>query len=112
MYQLRIYKVNPEKREAFHDRFKNHAMRIMKKYEFSIVAMWESFTEADLEFIYILDWPDIETMKQQWEAFLADQEWIDIKKKMDLDIGEPVLQATGRILNPIEYSPISTIQVP
>ncbi|AUG98858.1 NIPSNAP family protein [Pectobacteriaceae bacterium CE70] len=112
MYQLRIYKVNLEKREAFHDRFKNHAMRIMKKYAFSIVAMWETVTESDMEFIYILDWPNVETMEHQWKAFLADQEWIDIKKKMDLDIGEPVIQATGRVLTPIEYSPLSTIQVP
>ncbi|WP_432460719.1 NIPSNAP family protein [Agarivorans sp. QJM3NY_25] len=112
MYQLRIYKVNPEKREAFHDRFKNHAMRIMKKYKFNIVGMWEVGAESEMEFVYILDWSNTETMERQWKAFLADQEWIDIKKKMDLDIGEPVLQATGRVLKAIDYSPLSTIQVP
>jgi len=112
MYQLRIYEVNPEKRSAFHDRFQNHAMPIMRKYGFIIVALWESVTESKLEFIYILKWPDVETMERQWKAFLADQEWIDIKKNMDLEIGEPVLRATGRVLEPLGYSPASTIQVP
>lgn len=112
MYQLRIYEVNPEKRGAFHDRFKNDAMRIMGKYGFNIVALWESVTASKLEFIYILEWPDAAMMERQWKAFLADQEWIDIKKEMDLDIGEPVLQATGRVLEPLEYSPVSTIRVP
>jgi len=112
MYQLRIYEVNPEKRVAFHERFQKHAMRIMKKYGFNIVALWESVTASKLEFIYILNWPDMETMERQWKVFLADQEWIDIKKKMDLDIGEPVLKATGRVLESIEYSPVSTISVP
>ena len=84
----------------------------MKKYGFNIVALWESVTASKLEFIYILNWPDMETMERQWKVFLADQEWIDIKKKMDLDIGEPVLKATGRVLESIEYSPVSTISVP
>ena len=112
MYQLRIYEVNPEKRAPFHERFQNDAMRIMKKYGFNIVALWESITESKLEFIYILNWPDMETMERQWKAFLADHEWIDIKKKMDIDIGEPVLKATGRVLEAVEYSPVSTISVP
>jgi hypothetical protein len=54
----------------------------------------------------------METMERQWKAFLADHEWIDIKKKMDIDIGEPVLKATGRVLEAVEYSPVSTISVP
>ena len=112
MYQLRIYEVNPEKRGPFHERFQNDAMRIMKKYGFNIVALWESASESKLEFIYILNWPDMETMDRKWKAFLADQEWIDIKKKMDKDIGEPVLKATGRVLEAVEYSPVSTISVP
>jgi len=112
MFQLRVYKVNPKKRVDFHDRFKNHAMRIMKTYDFNIVAMWEVLTESEMEFIYILDWADVEVMERQWQAFLRDQEWLDVKKKMDGSIGEPVLQVTSRVLSPVEYSPVSTIQVP
>lgn len=112
MYQLRIYEVDPSKRDAFHARFKEHAARIMKKYGFAIAAMWESTTAANFEFVYILQWPDAETMERQWGLFLADEEWIRIKREMDNDIGEPVRRATSRTLEAVEYSPTSEIRVP
>lgn len=105
IYQLRIYEVSPDRRAAFHNRFQNHALRIMKRYGFEVVALWESSSVVDFEFIYILKWPDVETMERQWKLFLADGEWIDIKKKMSTEIGEPVLRATGRVLSAVEYSP-------
>lgn len=112
MYQLRIYEVNPEKRDAFHKRFENDAMRIMKKYNFNIIAMWESTSSSGLELIYLLEWPDSQTMETQWKTFLADQEWIAIKQKMDREIGEPVLKATSRTLDPVKYSPVSSVRIP
>jgi len=105
IYQLRIYEVSPEKREAFHNRFRDHALRIMKRYGFEVVALWESSSVVDFEFIYILKWPDVETMERQWDLFRADGEWTDIKKKMSDEVGEPVLRVTGRVLTSVEYSP-------
>lgn len=105
VYQLRIYEVAPDKREVFHNRFKNHAMRIMKRYGFEIIALWESTSVVDFEFIYILRWPDVATMDRQWAAFLADEEWIAIKKQTVAKTGEPVQKVTGRVLSEAEYSP-------
>jgi hypothetical protein len=42
IHQLRIYEIFDNNKEAFHDRFRDHAMRIMAKYDFKIVATWES----------------------------------------------------------------------
>ena len=56
-------------------------MRIMVKYDFTIVATWESKTDNRTEFVYLLGWPDGETMADRWEKFLRDQEWIKIKKE-------------------------------
>ena len=42
VHQLRIYEIFDHNKQAFHDRFRDHAMRIMKKYDFNIVAMWEA----------------------------------------------------------------------
>jgi hypothetical protein len=106
IYQLRTYEVSPNKKDAFHNRFKNHALRIMKKYDFNPVAIWESSSVVNFEFIYILKWSDIETMEKQWKLFLADEEWINIKKNMNNEIGEPVLRVTNRVLESIEYSPV------
>lgn len=105
IYQLRIYEVSSEKRDIFHNRFKNHALPIMKRYGFEVVALWESSSVVDFEFIYILKWPDITTMERQWKLFLDDNEWIQIKKQMNIEVGEPVLRVTSRVLNEVEYNP-------
>jgi hypothetical protein len=42
IHQLRIYEIFDGNKKAFHDRFRDHAMRIMAKYDFKIVATWES----------------------------------------------------------------------
>jgi hypothetical protein len=42
IHQLRIYEIFDNNKKAFHDRFRDHAMRIMAKYDFKIVATWES----------------------------------------------------------------------
>lgn len=105
VYQLRIYEVSPEKRDIFHNRFKNHALRIMKRYDFEIIALWESVSVVNFEFIYLLKWPDIATMELQWKLFLADEEWKEIKKKTIDETGEPVIRVTSRLLNDVDYSP-------
>ena len=106
VYQLRIYEVSADKRDVFHSIFKNHALRIMKRYGFDAVALWESSSVVNFEFIYILKWPDTATMEYQWKRFLADEEWIAIKKKTVSETREPVLKVTSRLLNEIEYSPL------
>lgn len=77
----------------------------MRRYEFTPVALWESTSVSNFEFIYILEWPDIETMERQWKLFLADPEWIEIKRKMAAEIGEPVQRVTSRVLANVGYSP-------
>jgi hypothetical protein len=42
IHQLRIYEIFDRNKQAFHDRFRDHAMRIMAKYDFKIIATWES----------------------------------------------------------------------
>jgi len=81
IHQLRIYEIFDSNKKAFHERFRDHAMRIMAKYDFKIVATWESKKDNRTEFIYLLEWPDKETMTDRWEKFLRDQEWIKIKRR-------------------------------
>ena len=62
IHELRIYEIFDANKKAFHDRFRDHAMRIMAKYDFKIVATWESKKDNRTEFVYLLEWPDRETM--------------------------------------------------
>jgi hypothetical protein len=102
--ELRVYELIDSTRSAFHDRFKAHAMRIMKKYNFKIIGIWETQLNNRTSFVYMLEWPDEKTMKEQWVKFRADQEWIDIKK-VTAQKGTMVGEIEDWTLVPTEYSP-------
>jgi NIPSNAP protein len=105
IHQLRIYEIFPSNKDAFHDRFDNHAARIMRGYGFSILAMWETRTEKRLEFVYLLAWPDDATRQARWEAFMADEEWKAIKHETAKRYGNLVGEIEDRILTLTDYSP-------
>lgn len=105
VYQLRIYEVPRENEDVFHDRFRDHALRIMKTYDFNILAMWKSDYESRTEFVYLLHWPDEATKDEKWAAFLADEEWILIKKETGAAHGSFVRSIEDRTLDLTGYSP-------
>lgn len=105
VHQLRIYEIFEKNKDAFHRRFRDHAHRIMKKYDFKIVAFWESRKDDKTEFVYLLEWPDETTMKDRWAKFMADKEWADIKKKTAAESGQMVGDIADRTLVLTDYSP-------
>ena len=80
-------------------------MRIMVKYDFKIVATWESKKDNRTEFVCLLEWPDSEAMADRWEKFLRDQEWIQIKKETGEMYGPLVGAIQDRTLYLTDYSP-------
>jgi len=109
IHQLRIYKIFDRNKKAFHDRFRDHAMRIMVKYDFKIVATWESKKDNRTEFIYLLEWPNKETMSDRWDKFLHDEEWIKIKKETGEINGPLVGEIQDRTLYLTDYSPYTAL---
>jgi homoserine O-acetyltransferase len=105
VHQLRIYEIFEGNKRAFHDRFRDHAARIMAKYDFRIVAMWEAKTDQRTEFVYVLEWPDRETMADRWKKFMADEEWARIKKETAAVHGKLVGEIEDRTLVLTDYSP-------
>ncbi len=80
VYQLRIYKLHPGNEVHFHERFRDQSIPIMKRYGFDIVFTSQSGDSGHEEFVYLLRWKDRATQAQAWKKFLADEEWIAIKK--------------------------------
>jgi hypothetical protein len=105
IHQLRIYEIFDSNKKAFHDRFRDQAMRIMAKYDFNIVATWESKKDDRTEFVYLLEWPNRETMADRWKKFLRDEEWIKIKKETGEMYGALVGEIQDRTLYLTDYSP-------
>jgi len=103
--ELRIYEVVERNKQAFHERFRDHAARIMARHGFRIVAEWETRFEGRTEFVYLLEWPDEATMKSRWAAFRADGEWQRIKLESVEAHGELMGGIEDRVLVPTDYSP-------
>jgi hypothetical protein len=103
--QLRIYGIFEGNKAAFHARFRDHAMRIMSRYGFHILRTWETSHGGRTELAYILEWPDIATKERAWRAFLADEEWKEIKRVTAAAHGELVGEVEDRVLAETEYSP-------
>ncbi|PIF30359.1 NIPSNAP protein [Flavobacterium sp. 9] len=105
VYQLRIYEIFEKNKDIFHERFRDHAMRIMKKYNFKIMSIYESKSDKKTEFVYFLEWPDQNTMKKAWDGFKADKEWIEIKKQYTEKYGDVIGNVEDRVLTKVDYSP-------
>lgn len=105
LYQLRIYEIFNHNKQAFHERFRNHAARIMGKYSFRLIDMWETESGDKTEFVYLLEWPDEDTMKSQWAAFMADEEWAEIKRVTGEAHGKMVGSIEEKVMRYVDYSP-------
>jgi heme-degrading monooxygenase HmoA len=108
IHQLRIYEIFEHNKTAFHNRFRDHAARIMQTYGFNIIAMWEAKTDRGTEFVYLLAWQDQETMRSAWSRFMADEEWKDIKRITSAQHGDLVGEIEDRVLILTDYSPAFT----
>ena len=106
VYELRVYGLVDKTKSAFHARFRDHAMRIMKRHGFDIVATWETRDDSGPAFVYLLKWPDEGTLKKSWAAFLADPEWIRMKAQTPAS-DRPIMRDVeqDRVLHITDYSP-------
>ena len=105
IHQLRIYEIFEHNKAAFHDRFRDHAVRIMRTYGFDILAMWETKTDQRTEFVYLLLWTDEGKMREAWARFMADEEWKEIKRVTSAQYGDLVGAIEERVLRLTDYSP-------
>lgn len=100
--QLRTYQIFPQTADAFHARFRDHAARIMARHGFRIQAMWETGEGESLAFVYLLTWQDEAEMKACWAAFMADEEWAEIKRNT---VERPIVGTIqDQVLRPTDYS--------
>jgi heme-degrading monooxygenase HmoA len=105
IHQLRVYEIFDHNKAAFHERFRDHATRIMERHGFRTLAMWETTRDSRTEFVYLLAWPDTETMTEAWRRFMADDEWAEIKRVTQARHGDLVGDIESRVLDEVPYSP-------
>ena len=67
--------------------------------------MWESALPSGPRLVYILNWPDIATKETAWRDFLADTEWVEIKRITKAEHGDLVGEVQDHILARTSYPP-------
>jgi hypothetical protein len=105
MYQLRIYKIHPGNEQHFHERFSEQCMPIMLRYGFDIVFTSQSGETGHEEFVYLLRRKNRDTQVSAWKSFLANPEWIRIKKATAAKWGDLVDDIQDRSLDMLPYTP-------
>lgn len=105
VYQLRIYKLYPGNETHFHDRFRDQCIPIMKRYGFDIVFTSQTGSIGHSEFVYLLRWKDRGVQAEAWKKFLADEEWIAIKKASTAKFGDLVDEVQDRSLDMLPHTP-------
>jgi len=99
IYELRIYDIIPDRREALYDRFKKGALRLLGKHGFRIVDMWEP-TDAREKLFYLLAWKDANEREAVWRAFRMDPAWQKLKTGTE---------AAGPMVTKMEYYLIESL---
>ena len=103
---MRTYELFDETREAFHARFRDHAVRIFEHHGFAFVAAWERRHGDRPQFVYVLRWPDEATMQRCWAAFMADAEWAEIKRQSAVSAPGPMVgEIDDCLITPVDYLP-------
>ncbi|HEX2083067.1 MAG TPA: NIPSNAP family containing protein, partial [Xanthomonadaceae bacterium] len=50
IHQLRVYEMIDRHKPAFHARFRDHALRIMRRHGFDVIATWDTSRDGKTEF--------------------------------------------------------------
>jgi heme-degrading monooxygenase HmoA len=99
IYELRIYDVIPNRKQALYDRFTRGALKLLAKHGFKIVDMWEP-TDAREKLFYLLEWPDANAREAGWRAFRSDPAWQRLKTESE---------AAGPMVTKMDYYLIQSL---
>ena len=104
IYELRTYRCVPGRMPDLHKRFENVALRMFDKHGISPVGFWTTLVgESNQELHYLLEWRDLAHREKVWNAFMADQEWLEARAETEKN-GPLVANITNTFLVPTQYS--------
>ncbi|HEX7022368.1 MAG TPA: NIPSNAP family protein [Trueperaceae bacterium] len=103
LYELRTYHAAPGRMADLHDRFQRHTLQFFHKHRIEVVGFWTNEDESAL--IYLVRFPGEAERAEAWEAFKADPEWQEIKRRTEAD-GPLFRSQESVLLRPTSYSPL------
>jgi hypothetical protein len=106
IYELRVYRVLPNRMPALLKRFESATLRIWERHGIRQAGFWTTIVgESNHELTYLLAWESLAEREQKWSAFLADPEWISVRSESEKD-GPIVETIANSILQPTSFSSV------
>jgi NIPSNAP protein len=108
VFELRTYTAPPGKLEALKTRFRDHTIRIFKRYNMEAIGYWipQDPPLHDNTLIYVLMHPSREEATKNWAAFQADPEWQRVRAESIKDGPITTKTPDSVFMDPADFSPI------
>jgi len=104
IYELRIYRCVPGRRQALLSRFEKETLRLWEKHGIRQAGFWTTLIgKSDQEVTYMLAWDSIAEREKRWGAFLTDPEWAAVLARTEED-GQLVENISSQLLAPAAFS--------
>jgi hypothetical protein len=99
-YELRVYHANPGKISALLTRFRDHTVGLFAKHGMDSIGYWVPENTPD-DLIYVLQHSG--DPAKNWESFLNDPEWIEVKANSEVD-GVLVASIDAQYMSATDFS--------
>lgn len=107
VYELRVYKTMPGKREALANRFRDHTAAMFERAGMTNVGYWNAVTGDDVEdtFVYMLAYPSRAARDEMWRELGTFEDFQEIIVAVERDEERRLVDGIdARILDPTSYS--------
>lgn len=107
VYELRVYKTMPGKREALANRFRDHTAAMFEQAGMTNVGYWNAASgdDADDTFVYMLAYPSREARDETWRELGTFEDFQEIIIAVERDEERKLVDSIdARILEPMSYS--------
>ncbi|ASZ60046.1 NIPSNAP family protein [Bacillus subtilis] len=104
IYEHRTYKATPNSITKLKERFRDHALPLLRKNGIEVVNFWENSSNSSGELIYICRFMSKTDMKRSWERFSKDPWWLEAKEKSEKD-GPLIEHIESKILRSVKFFP-------
>lgn len=107
VFEIRTYTTS-QKMEVFLAFFMENTMKLFRRHGFEPVGFWipQDPPRSGNTFVYILAFPDRETAKAKWDAFLNDPEWVKARADFMAKYGRVTDKIESQFVSPVDFSPL------
>ena len=83
-------------------------MRLFEKHGFEPIGFWvpQDTPRSQNTFVYVLAFPDRETAKRLWDAFLTDPDWVKARTEFRAKNGPVTDKIESMFVSPTDFSPL------